>query len=297
MPVSISRHKGFSLIELLVVIAIIAVLIGLLLPAVQKVREAAARLKCQNNLKQIGLALHNYHDTNGSFPQAYNRAAPFDPGPDNRTLRSWASLILPFIEQGNLERLGVAIYQEKPVPLYQCPSYPRADAVANFEGIGFGGLTSYLAVDGSSYGFDMAYPGYVGVKRDSVLYGSSHTRLDEVTDGTSNTVMIGERPPAPSLTWGWWTYFMFDASLAAQNLNVVTDNGYQDTWKCPYPAVYSADSVNSPCGINHFWSVHSGGAYFLFADGSVHFLTYGGSLLLPRLATRSGGEVVDLSGL
>src|SRR5262245_50632202 len=104
------RCYGFTLIELLVVIAIIAVLIGLLLPAVQKVREAANRTKCQNHIRQLGLALHSYHNSYGGFPQAYNRLSPWA-APDNMTRKSWMTLILPYIEQDNLAQAGVSGYQ------------------------------------------------------------------------------------------------------------------------------------------------------------------------------------------
>src|SRR4051794_14468780 len=114
-------RNGFTLIELLVVIAIIAILIGLLVPAVQKVREAAARTQCQNNLKQIGVALHNYHGFVKRFPQAYNGPLPWN-APDNVTRRSWMSIILPYIEQENLENQGIAGYQGVVVKIYYCPS-------------------------------------------------------------------------------------------------------------------------------------------------------------------------------
>src|SRR6266550_3809938 len=117
------RRRAFTLIELLVVIAIIAVLVGLLVPAVQKVRAAAARIQCVNNLKQIGLALHNYHDVYRGFPQAYDKALPWN-APDNGTRKSWMTLILPFIDQDNLQRQGVSGYQGVVVTVYSCPADP-----------------------------------------------------------------------------------------------------------------------------------------------------------------------------
>ena len=187
------RPFAFTLIELLVVIAIIAVLIGLLLPAVQQVREAASRLKCQNNLKQLGLALHNYADNNGSFPSAY-RASYYGVG------WGWGSYLLPYLEQKPLyDQLGVpnavfgnGVNLAPPTPLTQarlsvflCPSDGSSDldtlkrnhAKSNYRGISG-------PRDPNSYRFGCDFGG--------VLFWNSRIRLTDITDGTSNTLAVGE---------------------------------------------------------------------------------------------------------
>src|SRR5437870_12211248 len=171
-PNPLRPRSGFTLIELLVVIAIIAILIGLLVPAVQKVREAAARTQCANNLKQIGLALHNYHDTYRNLPQAYDRLLPWN-APDNANRKSWMTLILPFIDQANVQNQGIAGYQGVVVTVYGCPSDPLNGRIGTFPGLAPGALTDYLAVEGSInaynpsalWGFDLA--------TDGILYRGS----------------------------------------------------------------------------------------------------------------------------
>lgn len=311
LSIRVARAKeqaGFTLVELLVVLAIIAGLIAILLSAVQKVREAANRVQCMNHLKQIGTALGGYHDVYQTFPHAYDARALFqDPSKTPETpartrfvvTKSWATLILPFMEQENLERAGYASCHEQHVSVYVCPSDRRATGFY-FADNRFGrqGLTDYLAVTGTMTFTGSSNAGSTRPQCNGVLYESSRTRMADITDGTSTTVLAGERPPSPDLFWGWWTWSAFDASLGVRNSYAVYGSAGRATpTSCGhlFPENYRPNDNNN-CDTHHFWSMHPGGGNWLFADGSVRFLPYRSNALLPALATRSGGEVVNDDG-
>jgi prepilin-type N-terminal cleavage/methylation domain-containing protein len=311
------RNRGFTLIELLVVIAIIAILIGLLLPAVQKVRDAAARAKCQNNLKQIGLGLHNYHDTLGRLPPGLiNNQYPSSNPPYYYPYWSWMAHLLPFVEQDNLYRQADAWAhgggwqwwpwgdfwdnppQSQPNPalgvtvrVYECPADPRS-ALASSIDFGNGymrmvAFTDYLGVAGVS--------GANNGPRDGILDANIQIRLTDITDGTSNTLMVGERPPSDNLWYGWWFAGAgYDGSGVGDVLLGAREYGYAQSLGCPNSKVgFQPGQFNNDCDQVHFWSNHTAGANFLLGDGSVHFYSYEMNTLLPQFATRAGGEVFD----
>jgi prepilin-type N-terminal cleavage/methylation domain-containing protein/prepilin-type processing-associated H-X9-DG protein len=299
------ERAAFTLVELLVVVAISAVLITLLLAAVQKVREAANRVQCLNNLKQIGTALHGFHDTYQHFPHAYDARALFlDPSqtpvfPNSSqaiVTKSWATLILPFLEQGNLVQAGYATYHDQHIPVYVCPSDSRAlQFYLGSKDYGPQALTDYLAVTGTMTFVGYPVPGLPRPPCNGVIYENSRTRLVDVTDGSSNTALVGERPPSPDLYWGWWAWSAFDASLGVRNAYPVYGTS-ETSADIPcvrlFPENYRPPTSGN-CDTHHYWSLHPGGGNWLFADGSVRFLPYRSNSVLPALATRADGEVVQ----
>jgi prepilin-type processing-associated H-X9-DG protein len=273
--------------------AIIAVLIGLLLPAVQKVRAAAARMGCQNNLKQLGLALHNYHDAKTALPPGVTSRQPAEPYPR----MTWLTRLLPYLELDALWRVTDTAFQYEPVAyndpphigfgtpirMFSCPADSRTIDPQNTHRGRRPAHTSYVGVLGTAY-----------KHTDGVLYLDSRVRLTDIADGTSNTVLAGERPPSADFWYGWW-YAGFgqagsgsaDMLLGARERN----RGGAYVSRCPPgPYHFQQGQISEQCDLFHFWSLHPGGAHFLFADGGVRFLPYSADQILPAIATRNGGE-------
>jgi prepilin-type processing-associated H-X9-DG protein len=290
------------LIELLVVLAIIAVLIGLLLPAVQKVREAAARGQCQNNLKQLGLALHGYHDANGRFP----------PGQiDSPKKRAWGSYVLPFIEQSNVATIYHtdahwfdAVNQPAvttALKVMQCPSAQanRTDTKNN-RPVG----VTWTSSAGDYGALDNVHPELAGLygigtlppAPNGVMTKPNSNRLTDVKDGVSQTILVAEKAGRPQ-------HWVTGPTLIPCDEALIFGAGWAD-WDNPFGLVgTSPDGLSSPgpCAINcsnkrDLFSFHSGGANVVFADGSVHFLAATVPIrVIAALVTRANGEVIDAS--
>ena len=322
------RRAAFTLIELLVVIAIIAILIGLLLPAVQKVRSAAARMSCQNNLKQLGLAVHNYESAFGYLPHSKRTSLP---------RRSWAPDLLPNLEQSNAvsganynlnENWWRTLGQVAPnvgltVPngttaqlqfkVFNCPSTPMQNRTQNKfetppEQNKIGACTDYFVVEGVNAAIAVAdLPGFAAGPGMLELF-PNRTTLVGTTDGTSNTILFGECAGREDV-WRGKTMTPVQTNTGLPNVAraqggawATNDNPYAIGGRAPFNTsnptlgniIPGTMKINNSNEWGHlFYSFHDGGCNLTMGDGSVRFVSESTALFsLAAMATRSGGEVV-----
>ena len=306
-------RRGFTLIELLVVIAIIAVLIALLLPAVQQAREAARRTQCRNNLHQIGLALHNYHDTHGVFPYSHMRVSGYGCTSPDRIIgcgANWMTLILPFIDEAALYNTfnfdlswsvpANTTVAQAMLKQYTCPSMGRpkvGDDTLNCGGWQYTqAAEGHYAVNRSNITASAldyrCYYDNTNVCRDDVrgiMYLNSRITVSDVDDGLSNTLLGGECLRSYMSFNGPWVWRQ---SIGWANAHHTT--GTSRSVGAPM-AGYGDIGVGSSTRINNsFGSMHEGGAFFVFADGAVKFLSVNMDTNTYRaLGTIEGQEIVD----
>jgi prepilin-type N-terminal cleavage/methylation domain-containing protein/prepilin-type processing-associated H-X9-DG protein len=322
--------RGFTLVELLVVIAIIGLLVGLLLPAVQAARESARRTQCTNNLKQIGLALQNYHDNLGFYPSGYldgNKVPTNTPDLDVGPGWGWAALVLPYLEQGNLynqinfsQGIGApanATVAGQALAAYQCASDPLQDSIAIYNS----SMTTVIAtVAHSNYvgcnGWEECYwnsggagdgsgadglAGGLGQSGNGLFFRNSHYTAANVTDGLSGTIFVGERSSdhSPSTWTGAVTGGLCPAWMAGQIPNSAPPGpAYDNTDYAEALILSHGNGTHLPSADfpifdpDTFYSMHAGkGANFLFGDGSVRFLTSNiDPMTYQYLCTIAGGE-------
>jgi prepilin-type N-terminal cleavage/methylation domain-containing protein len=284
-----TRRTAFTLIELLVVIAIIAILIGLLVPAVQKVRDAAARTQCQNNLKQQALALHGYSDVLKKFPPAF-KSVGVAPG------WGWGTYLLPHLEQGSLHaqlKPDTAVFgnglnpatatasTQMTMAVYLCPSNdtPKLNAKRLNHG-----MSNYRAVAGTDVAFPPTFA--EGQDKGGVMFQNSQVSFAQISDGSSNTLAFGEcvyeaieSPQRWAAIWAGMTGRSADGARVSD-------------------VMWWVDSVTSKINgsaVQAFSSNHQGGAFFAFCDGTVRFFPDSGNInVLRNLASRSDGVSVSL---
>lgn len=308
-----ANRVGFTLVELLVVIAIIGILVALLLPAVQAAREAARRMQCSNNLKQIALALHGYHDVHRTLPPGWLWAPPADQSGGSSW--AWSAFILPYLEQTNLHdqlRVNVGGALVPPtgdptdilLPMYVCPSDAGPDAIAfyrNYAKSNYPGVNG-TAGDSDGDGIPDGRPAAALNDPDAngIFGRASHVSFADVLDGTSNTFAVGERESQYNFGAIWIR--AIGGGGSGNNTNVVAGavvgvcnpfkrlNLHNDLSNSP-GSVVPAPGNSDPVG--NFSSLHPGGAQFALCDGSVRFV--GETIALrtyQNLANRKDGEVV-----
>lgn len=297
------NRRGFTLIELLVVIAIIAVLIALLLPAVQQAREAARRSQCKNNLKQIGLAMHSYHSSHNTFPPGYIAGAAY---PATSNGWGWCAQLLPYLDQGPLyNSFNMQVPIENPtnspslsktLAIMLCPSDQTGSGQFSITDSGgavivpMAPASSYAATVGDDASDADALTG------NGVFYRNSHTKIADIIDGTSQTVLIGER-----------SFGFVNATWVGAPNNAIVKSGPLNPWQfatatSPIHVQVHNNWINiltdSDGGLDDFSSLHTGGVQLLFGDGSVRFIasiTLDGPLRKAfwGMGTRAGSEVIQ----
>ncbi len=303
-------RRGVTLLEMIVVVSLLASLVGLALPAVQSARDSAARASCQNNLRQVGHALHNHHSAFGRLPPhggGDGLGVTKTRSPD--ILLSWMAHVLPYVEQDSLWDVSVAACRVDPHPYanpphtgystvirtYVCPADSRLLSPLMTPRGGVVAFTSYIGSSGSFGSGALSLPGGRIQAAPGALGEAPGATFQAFTDGTSQTIMVGERPPPDTLqAGGWYQRFYNLERYGGPNAELYYLSGSVVASDPCAVGEYGPGVLKNPCDRSHFWSLHRGGSNFVFADGSVRFLGYSARSVMSALVTRSAGEVVEI---
>lgn len=285
---------GTTLVEVLVVISVIGILASLLLGAIQYARESVRKSVCGNNLRQLGLACHAFENSHEHLPPGYTSSS------GGLQYSTWIVSLVPSLEMGPLyssieedhKNFGHPFREPQlhrafgqTLSILRCPSdasWPNQKAFPEYGVVGF---TGYLGVSGTDFKAE-----------DGPFRNDYGTRFAEFQDGLSNTILIGERPPSRDRYFGWWYAgygqngtSSLDSLLGTKEINL----GTRGNLACRIgPHAYGPGNAGDQCSCLHYWSYHSGGAQFCYADGSVRFIAYDSANILSALGTIAGGEVV-----
>jgi prepilin-type processing-associated H-X9-DG protein len=303
---SVLRHRvAFTLIECLVSISLVGILVGLLMPAVQMIRQSALRTACANNLKQIGLAAQSYHATHDRLPPAAD--------PDRLSPRAFLSrfvLLLPFSEQDSWYLDAMAACQidrdsrrnpphlgfAAPIQVLACPADVRLRRPHSEPSGSLVAFTSYVGINFVVVSNGQP-TGMGGRGPEPGAFGAGvGVRLADVTDGTSQTIFLAERPPPGDYSAGrWYSSFQIDHATGPHQYLSLGPVAYFHPMDC-YVEEWglSPGRISNPCDRYHLWSLHARGANFVFLDGSTRFIPYTSGSLVRALATIHGNEVVEL---
>jgi prepilin-type processing-associated H-X9-DG protein len=309
----VNPRRAISLIELLATISIFSLMVALLLPAIQNVRAAASKANCQNKLRQIGIATHQYETSFGKLPPAFRHRGNGVAQPHLQ----WPILIADYLEQSAAARRADEDYAQStdvflpqphrgvsiPLKSFACPDDPRLEQSWEIDFV-----YTLAQPKPKDVSVKIALNSYLGVagayaaKKDGCIVADGAIRITDILDGTSQTLMFGERPPPESLVFGWlyvgWGSTAKGHGELASVLGVADLNPYlrnAPTPACgpgPFPFQEPNPDDSNNCSMFQFWSPHAGGANFVYADGSVHFLRYGCDATLKQMASRAGGEIV-----